>query len=468
MSFNPRYISELKDFLSFPTVSSDSTKKKDIQRCAQWLATHLQKTGLKKVKIFQTRLHPLVYAEYTVSPELPTILFYGHYDVQPAIPLQKWKLEPFSPVVKGDYIYGRGTADDKGQLFIHIKAIEEVLKKTGKLPVNVKCLFEGEEEIGSPNLPDFIRRNKEYLKCDAAVVSDTKMLSMGQPAITYSLRGTLNMEITITGKNKELHSGSYGGMVYSPLQVLCEVVSKLYTEKSRISIPGFYADVENLTINEKKYMAKVGPSDERMLKEAGTDRNWGEEGYSNFEKITVRPAISITTIKGGYQGEGFKNVIPASASIKLNVRLVPNQNPLKIEKLLMNYFTEMVPRGFELKFNTASKAKPVLLSIKSPYIKAASESYKEVFGKSPVFLRSGGTIPVVNMFKDFLKAPTILMGFGLPSDNIHAPNENFHLPTFFKGIQTSISFMKNVSAIKKAENSSSPETLLQEIFNTTN
>lgn len=448
MSFNPRYISELKDFISFPTISSDSSKKKDIQRCAEWLATHLKKTGLKKVKIFQTRLHPLVYAEYFFNPELPTVLFYGHYDVQPTLPLQQWKLEPFSPVVKGDYIYGRGSADDKGQMFIHVKAIEEVLRNSGKPPVNIKCIFEGEEEIGSPNLPDFIRKNKKYLECDVAVVSDTKMLSIDQPAITYSLRGALNMEISISGKNKELHSGSYGGMAYNPLQAMCEIISNLHDENNRVSIPGFYEDVTPLQLSEKKYMAKVGPSDDAMLKEAGTEKSWGEKKYSSFEKITVRPAISITTVKGGYQGEGFKNVIPTTSTIKLNVRLVPHQNPLKVEKMLINYFTGMLPEGFEIKFNTASKAKPVLLSINNPYIKAASASYKGVFGKSPVFLRSGGTIPVVNMFKDYLNATTILMGFGLPSDNIHAPNEKFHLPTFFKGIQTSKSFMKKVSSIK--------------------
>ena len=452
MPFNPRYINELKDFISFPTISSDSSKKKEIQKCAEWLAAHLQKTGLKKVKIFQTRLHPLVYAEYFVSPELPTVLYYGHYDVQPAVPLKQWKLQPFNPVVKGDYIYGRGTADDKGQLFIHIKAIEEVLKKSGTLPVNVKCIFEGEEEVGSPNLPDFIRTNKKYLKCDVAVVSDTKMLAVDQPAITYSLRGALNMEITLSGKNKELHSGSYGGMIYNPIKALAEIVSVLHDENNRVTIPGFYSDVSSPGSAERKYMAKVGPSNEMLLNETGADLSWGEKGFSNFEKTTIRPAIIITTIKGGYEGEGFKNVIPTSATVKMNVRLVPNQNPVKVQKLLMDYFTEMIPEGFEVKFNAASKAKPVLLSIRNPFVKAASESYKAAFGKCPVYLRSGGTIPVVNMFHDFLNAPTILMGFGLPSDNIHAPNENFHLPTFFKGIKTSRTFMKRVSVINNHNN----------------
>ena len=443
-----KIIEDFKTFLRFPTISSDSTKKQAIQHCAQWLSDHLKIIGLQKVTLYQTKQQPVVYAEYIVDPSLKTILFYGHYDVQPVTPVSDWKFPPFHPTIVGDYIYARGASDDKGQMFIHIKAIESVLLSKNCLGVNIKCLFESGEEIGSPDLFSFIHDNKHLLRCDIAVVSDTKMLAANRPAITYSLRGSLNAEIVIKVAAKDLHSGTFGGMVNNPANVLGNILSNIHDDKSRIKIPGFYSGIINEGHYERDYMRVVGPSDEALQLDAGISKNWGEAGFTNYERTTIRPSVVVTTLQSGHIGEGSKNVLPSVAIAKINFRLVKGQHPKQIALFFARFVKQYIPPGvnYKLKFSSASNA--VEVSRRHPYLKAAGDAYTKVFGYTPVFLRSGGTIPVVGMLRDQFQIPVVLMGFALASDNMHAPNERFYLPNLFRGIRTSIRFIKNVSSIK--------------------
>jgi acetylornithine deacetylase/succinyl-diaminopimelate desuccinylase-like protein len=444
-----QYIAELREFISIPSVSAGPLMKGSVRQCAVWLATQLKNAGLKRVKVFETRLHPIVYADYLVDASLPTILFYGHYDVQPAEPLTDWLSEPFNPIIKGNYIVGRGASDDKSQLLVHVKAIEELILKNGAPPVNIKCLFEGEEEIGSPNLKAFITANKQLLACDAAVISDTNMAAANQPAVTYSLRGSLNLELTLHGQEKELHSGKYGGTVYNPIQALSEIISQFHQQDNRVAIPGFYDGIKQPGKAEKAYMSAYGPSNKALMAAAGTACQWGEAGHTAYERATIRPSLSITSVSAGYQGEGAKNSIPNAATAKINIRLVPGQQPARLEFLTRAFISEVTPPGFRVSIKASSPAMPVVLPTGNCFLKAAALAYETAFGVKPIFLRSGGTIPVVNMFKEILGAPTVLMGFALPSDNMHGPNEQFYLPNFIKGIQTSIHFMNNVSSLTK-------------------
>jgi len=439
-------IEELKEFLKFPSISSDSSKKKEVLNCANWLYRHLKKIGLENVQLFPTALHPIVYAEQISHPSYKTILFYGHYDVQPVAPLLKWKFPPFKPVIANNYIYARGASDDKGQLFTHVKAIELALKNKSSLKSNIKCLFEGEAEIGSTHLADFISRNQKLLRCDVAVLSDTKMLSADVPAITYSLRGSLNAEIIVMGPGKELHSGTFGGMIFNPADVLCQVVGKMHDPSGRIMIPGFYSDVVQLSEAERQFMKKSGPRDDSLLKDASSRASWGEKAFSNYEKTTTRPVISITGLQSGFTGEGTKNAIPTSASVKINMRLVKNQDPKKVAALFKSFARQYIPANVIYRIKFSSFTEPVEVSRTHPFILAAAQAYKTVFNHAPVFLRSGGSIPVVSMFTYKLKVPVILMGFALAGDNMHAPNEKFYLPNLFRAIKTSFLFTKNIAA----------------------
>jgi acetylornithine deacetylase/succinyl-diaminopimelate desuccinylase-like protein len=439
-----RFVTELKEFVRIPSVSSQPKHAPDVKRCADWLATHLRQIGLENVRVINTPRHPIVYADWLHAPASPTVLVYGHYDVQPVEPLNEWRTPPFDPVVREQNLYGRGACDDKGQLFAHLKAIEFYLRHSRRLPVNLKCLFEGEEEVGSPNLKPFVARERRALACDAVVMSDTRMLGPDRPAITYALRGALSLELEVAGAGGDLHSGNYGGALHNPLQALCEIISKFHDPQGRIVVPGFYDRVRCWGRREREYMARVGPSDKEILTHARALRGWGERGYTLYERTTTRPALNVTGITGGHQGAGGKSIVPARALAKIDIRLVLDQDPLEIEQLFRAHVCGVTPRTVRSAVRTFFRTKPALVDRNHPAMRAALAAYREGFGVSPVFVRSGGSIPVVNEFQELLGAPTILMGFALPDDRIHAPNEKFHLPNLFKGIETCISLLGEI------------------------
>jgi acetylornithine deacetylase/succinyl-diaminopimelate desuccinylase-like protein len=440
-----KFVSELKDFLRFPSVSSQPQRANDLKKCAHWLANHLRHIGLERVKVIPTPGQPVVYAVWQRTPDRPTVLIYGHYDVLPGEPLREWRNPPFNPTVANGNLHGRGASDDKGQLFCHIKAIESYLRTERSLPVNVKCVFEGEEEIGSPHLTSFITRNKRFLSADAALISDTRMLAPDRPAITYGQRGGLRAELEVKGPPQELHSGNFGGAVLNPLQALSEIIAQLHDEYGRVAIPGFYDNVRDWGEEERAFMERTGPSDEQILRDAKVERGWGEPGFSLYERTTIRPALTLNGMAGGHRGTGAKSIIPARAIAKLSFRLVPDQDPRNIAKLFRDHIERLTPRAVRSTLRTFSAVDPALMDRNSPAVKAAAFAYKKGFGTMPVFLRSGGTIPVVNTLQEILRIPTVLMGFGLPTDHIHGPNEKFYLPNFYRGIATSIWYLATLS-----------------------
>jgi acetylornithine deacetylase/succinyl-diaminopimelate desuccinylase-like protein len=371
-------------------------------------------------------------------------LIYGHYDVQPADPLNEWRSSPFQPTVRGNDLYGRGASDDKGQLFTHVIALEAFLRTNGELPVNIKCLFEGEEEIGSPSLPAFLTRYKDKLSADVAVLSDMPIPAVNRPAITESMRGALSLELEVRGARRDLHSGLYGGAIHNPLQALSEIIASLHDETGRIAIPGFYEHVRDLSQKDRAYMKGHGPSDAEILRHAGAATGYGEPGYTLYERTTIRPVLTINGIAGGYRGNGPKAVIPDRATAKLDFRLVPDQNPELIERQLRRHVDRCTPATVRSFVRKQFSAKPAEINRAHPAIRAACAAYQLGFGIKPIFQRSGGTLPVVAMLRDSLGIDTILMGFALPDDAIHAPDEKFHLPNFYKGISTSIHFMSEM------------------------
>jgi acetylornithine deacetylase/succinyl-diaminopimelate desuccinylase-like protein len=441
------FVSELKEFLRFPSVSSQPNRAGDIKNCAKWLARHLRDVGFQHVRVIPTRGNPIVYASWRLArsrqqtKSAPTVLIYGHFDVLPGEPTTHWRTPPFVPTIKGSDLYGRGASDDKGQLFCHIKAIESYLKTSHALPVNVKCIFEGEEEIGSPHLTSFIERNRRALRADMAVISDTRMLAHDRPAISYAQRGGLRAEVVIKGPSHELHSGNFGGAVHNPLQALCEMVAALHDVHGRVAIPGFYDDVRNWSDKERTFMARSGPSDGQILQFATVEQSWGEPGFSLYERTTIRPALTLNGMAGGHHGTGFKGILPTHAIAKLSFRLVPDQNPQKIEQLFREHVARITPAAVQCSVRTFSAIESALVDRNHPAIQAASIAYEKGFGSRPVFIRSGGSIPVVSMFQQILGCPTVLMGFGLPDDRAHGPNEKFHLPNFHKGVATSIWYL---------------------------
>jgi acetylornithine deacetylase/succinyl-diaminopimelate desuccinylase-like protein len=452
------FVSELKEFLRFPSVSSQPAHKRDIRACANWLARHLDSIGLERVRLIPTSGNPVVYASWMRAAGRPTLMIYGHYDVLPGEPAAPWRTPPFVPTVQGPDLYARGAADDKGQLFCHVKALECYLRTARALPVNVKCIFEGEEEIGSIHVLPLIKRNKRVLRADAAVISDTKMLAPGRPAISYAQRGGLRAELEVQGPRQELHSGSFGGAVLNPIQAACEIVAGLHDEEGRVTIPGFYDDVRSWSETERAYMARTGPTDQEILREAVVEEGWDEPGYSLYERITIRPALTINGISGGHAGPGVKAVIPPRAVVKLSFRLVPDQDPQGIGQLLHKYIARIAPRGVRTWVTTSSPIKPALVDRRHPAVRTAAYAYKKGFGAFPVFLRSGGSIPVVSAFQEALGIPTVLMGFGLPDDRIHAANEKFHLPNFYRGIETSIWYLAAAAkALRHPTSSEWPE-----------
>lgn len=443
-----RFLAELKEFIGFPTISAQPKYAPDVRKCATWLANHLRRIGMEQVKVIPTRGHPIVYAEHCCSPGSPAVIAYGHYDVQPVDPLGEWQSPPFEATLRGEALYGRGACDDKGQMFTHVKALESFLQTQGNLPLNVKCLFEGEEEIGSPNLIPFVGRNRLQLAADVAVASDTRMLGPGRPAISYAERGSLNLELEIRGPKHDLHSGNFGGAVHNPLQALCEIVGKLHEPGGRIAVAGFYDRVRKWSSRERIRMFRSGPSDDDLLRDAGVGEGWGEREYTLYERTTLRPSLAVAGVVGGYQGPGVKRIIPARAVAKLNFRLVPDQDPRDIDRLFRRHIARVTPPTVRATVRTQSGAKPVLMDPNHRFMRAAALAYRRGFGALPIFLRSGGTIPVVSTFQEVLGIPTVLMGFALPDDRIHAPNEKFHLPNFYNGIATSIWFLAAMGAAK--------------------
>jgi acetylornithine deacetylase/succinyl-diaminopimelate desuccinylase-like protein len=440
-SHQSQFLGDLMDFVRFPSVSVQPKHADDVKQCATWLENHLKKVGLQKVKAVPTRRHPVVYAEWLCAPGLPTVLIYGHYDVQPPEPIAEWTTPPFQPTIRNNNLYGRGACDDKGQLFTHIKTIECYIHAAGRLPVNVKCLFDGEEEIGSPHLTDFIERNRRALAANFAVMSDTRMLGRNRPSLTYSLRGQLALEIEVRGPQHDLHSGNFGGAVHDPLQALCEIIAQLHDKNGRVAIPGFYNRVRRATESERDFMQRNGPRDREILRDAETETGWGERGYSLYERVTLRPSLTINGISGGYEGVGGKAVIPSRALAKLSFRLVPDQDPHDIEVLFRRHVARIAPPTVKCIVRTNQFAKPAVIDRRHPALHAAAVAYRKAFGTMPVFLRSGGSIAVVSTFWRVFAIPTVLMGFALPDDRMHAPNENFHLPNFYKGIETGIWFL---------------------------
>lgn len=439
------FLGQLKEFIRIPTVSAQPRHAPDLKRCAHWLAQHLKRTGLERVRVIPTERHPLVYGEWRHAPRQPTLLIYGHYDVQPADPLGEWRSPPFTPTVRGEDLYGRGACDDKGQLMTHVNALESYLATGRRLPINVKCLFEGEEEIGSLHLFPFVAKSRSLLAADVAVMSDTRMLGPDRPAISYAERGALYLELTVQGPEHDLHSGSFGGAVHNPLQALCEIIAKLHDGQRRIAIPGFYDRVRLLNEREREAMWRAGPSDAQILADARSDRPWGERGYSLYERTTARPSLTVNGITGGYQGPGGKGIVPARAVAKLSFRLVPDQDPGEVERLFRQHLARITPATVRATLRTLSRAAPAVVDPQHPAMRAAALAYRRGFGAKPAFLRSGGTIPILPAFQRELGIPTVLMGFALPDDRMHAPNEKFHIPNFFKGIETSIWFLDRLA-----------------------
>lgn len=445
-----RFLNELKDVLSIPSVSNSEENKQDVIKCANWLKAHMDKLGIRNTKIFETKGHPIVYGDYmSAGSDKPLILIYGHYDVQPPDPLDLWTSPPFVPVIKDGKIYGRGTADDKGQIFIHLKAIESLLQTEGTLPVNVKIIFEGEEEIGSENLEEFISSHKELLKADYVVISDTSMYEKGKPAICYGLRGLCYMQIDVTGPNRDLHSGTYGGGVDNPINALAEIISKLKSNDGKILVDGFYDDVADLTAEERTELNKLPTDEEAFKKDLNINAVKGEAGYTLVERLTARPTLDCNGIWGGFEGKGAKTVLPSVAGAKVSMRLVPDQEPDKIAKLFEKFVNKIAPESVKVKVTNLHGGKPSVTPINSPAIKAAMSALRKGFETEPVFIKEGGSIPIVNVFKEKLGADAILMGFGLPDDDIHSPNEKFDLDNFFKGIISVCYYYHELSNLEK-------------------
>jgi acetylornithine deacetylase/succinyl-diaminopimelate desuccinylase-like protein len=441
-----RFVRELQRFVGFASVSAQPQHAADLGRCAEWLAQQLQAIGMERVHVAPTPRHPIVYAEWRRAPGRPTVLIYGHYDVQPADPRSAWRDPPFAATVRGATLYGRGASDDKGQLWAHIKALEAYLRTTDGLPLNVVCVFEGEEEIGSPNLLPFLRSQPAVRAADLALMSDTRFRARGRPAIIYALRGSLALDVELHGPAHDLHSGSFGGAIHNPLQALAELIACLHDRDGRITIPSFYDQVRPVSADERAYLAQAGPSDAEILRDARSAASWGERGYSLYERATIRPALTINGISGGYSGPGGKSIIPARALAKLSVRLVPDQQPAEIARLFGRHWALITPAGLRSVVRVHSGASPALIDPRHWAIRAAAAAYRRGFGAAPVLLRSGGTIPIVNAFETLLHIPTVLMGFALPDDRMHAPNEKFELPQLYGGIATAIAFLDEVGA----------------------
>jgi acetylornithine deacetylase/succinyl-diaminopimelate desuccinylase-like protein len=436
-----RFIDELIELLKIPSVSADPKYKADVMSAAEAVKNRLTEAGADNVEVCQTEGYPVVYGEKIINPDLPTVLVYGHYDVQPPDPMDLWNSPPFEPVIKDEKIYARGASDDKGQMYMHVKAFE-LMMKTDSLPCNVKFMIEGEEEVGSEHLAYFIKEYKSRLKADIILISDTSIIANDTPSINVGLRGLSYNEVEVTGPNRDLHSGLYGGAVANPANILCEMIAKLKDENNHITIPGFYDDVIELSDEERAELAKAPFSIEKYKKSLDLKDVHGEAGYTTTERASIRPTLDVNGIWGGYTGEGAKTVIASKAFAKISMRLVPNQDPDKITGLFQHYFESIAPDSVKVKVMPHHGGKPILTPLDSVGYQAASKAMEHTFGKKPVPVRGGGSIPIVALFKEDLGLDSIMMGFGLDSDAIHSPNEHFGIFNYLKGIETIPYFFK--------------------------
>lgn len=438
------YKAQLVDLLKIPSISTDSAYAKDVRRAGEWVVADMQRIGLS-AELIETERHPLVYGEWlSAGDDKPTVLFYGHYDVQPASTEDGWDSHPFDPVEKDGFLYARGVADDKGQFLIHLKAVESILKSEGTLPVNVKFIIEGEEESGGESIEAYVKSHADRLKADAIVVSDTSMPSTDKPVIVVSLRGGLSMELHVSGPKSDLHSGAYGGAVHNPAQALAEIISKLHDDTGKITVSGFYNDVQPLTQEERTAIAEANYDEAELYAETGVPQAWGEPDYTILERIGARPTLEITGMAGGYYGEGFKTVIPQKAIAKISCRLVANQVPDTIFGLLQQHIGNITPPTVKSELIKLGGGRWASMDIVNPMMQSAVYAYLEGWGHEPIFMREGGSIPIVAHMQEHISAPVVMMGFGLNTDNLHAPNEHFSLDHFQRGILTSIHFMYHV------------------------
>ncbi len=441
-------MAELFEFLSFPSVSAKSEHKKDLVDCAQWLTGHLKGIGFT-TRLVKTKGHPLVYAEYKAGKDLPTVMYYGHYDVQPPEPLELWKTSAFKPQIRDGSIYARGASDDKGQTFTHIKGLEAILKTTGTLPVNVKMLIEGEEESHSVNLPAFIRKEKSKLGADIVVVSDTSQFSKDLPAVTFGLRGIAVAELYVYGPNRDVHSGTYGGTIANPINILCQIVAQLHDKNGRVTVPGFYAGVKPVSKWLKAQYKKLPNREKTFMKELDIPALHGEKGFTTYERAWDRPTLDINGIKGGYQGEGAKTIIASHASCKITMRLVPGQDPADVCNKLEKHLKKLAPKSVRIKVDKGGGARAVVVPTDGPWLDAAARAIEKGFGKKPVFMKEGGSIPIVVDFKQVLGLDTLLIGFGQNDDNIHSPNERFRVVDFERGCRTATYLPYELAAVKR-------------------
>ena len=440
-----RYLEELCEFLRIPSISTDPANKQEVRKAAEFVRDQLKEAGLAKVEIFPTQGHPIVYAEQVVEKGKPTVLIYGHYDVQPVDPLGLWESAPFEPTIRNGELYARGAADDKGQVFIHFKSAEAFMNTRKQLPVNIKFLIEGEEEIGSPFLDPFIETHQDLLKADVVMISDTTMFARGVPSLCYGLRGLVYFQLDLQGANTDLHSGSFGGTVVNPGFELSKMLAAMKDEKGRILIPHFYDNVRDLTERERQEFARL-PFDEAAYRGAiGLRELSGEEGYTPLERLWLRPTFEINGLESGFTGEGAKTVLPARAMAKVSMRLVPDQDPDTIADLFEDYVRALVPPSVDLQVTRMHGGKPWVAALNHPALVAAAEAIKKAFGKEPVFQREGGSIPVVATFAELLNIPTVLMGIGLPDENAHAPNEKLDLDNFYGGLKSAAYFLDELS-----------------------
>ena len=443
-----RFLDELFDLLRLPSVSADSKFSGDVRKAAEMVKSRLLEAGCDNAELIETPGHPVVYGEKIIDPNLPTVVVYGHYDVQPADPYELWDSPPFEPVIKDDKIYARGACDDKGQAYMHVKALETMVE-TGSLPCNVKFMIEGEEEVGSSNLETFVKENKEKLAGDVVLISDTGIISIDTPSITVGLRGLSYMEVEVTGPNRDLHSGIYGGAVANPINVLCTMIDSMIDENGHVNIPGFYDKVEELSAAEREEMDKAPFSLDNYKAEIGINEVKGEKGYTTNERTGIRPALDVNGIWGGYIGEGAKTVLPSKAFAKISMRLVPNQKSDEISSLFTDYFNSIAPDYVKVKVTAHHGGEPSVVKTDSLAYGAASKAFEEAWGKTPIPTRDGGSIPIVALFKEVLKVDVVLLGFGLDSDAIHSPNEHYGVFNYFKGIETIAMFYKHFVEMKK-------------------
>ena len=451
-----KFLNELFEFIKIPSVSADIKFKQQVLKAASFLEENLIKIGADNVQVYQTLGYPIVYADKIIDPDLPTILVYGHYDVQPADPYELWDSDPFNPIVKKTKIhpqgaiFARGACDDKGQMFMHLKAFE-AMYKSNELYCNVKFMFEGEEEVGSSNLEKFVRSNVDLLKADVVLVSDTGIINNSTPSICVGLRGLSYVEVEVTGPNRDLHSGLYGGAVANPINVLSKMIASLHNENGTINIPGFYNDVIQVSNSDRKEMAKAPFNLEEYQSDLSIKEVYGEDGFTTNERNSIRPTLDVNGIWGGYIGEGAKTVLPSKASAKISMRLVPNQKSTSITNLFENHFKKIAPNYVKVKVTPHHGGEGVVIPTDFPAYLAAKKAMETTFGKTPIPVRSGGSIPIVPMFEEVLGLKTILLGFGLDSDVIHSPNEHFGLFNFYKGIETIPCFYKNYAEIMASE-----------------